>query len=169
MPRATADRLRAAEDAIADRIAHERQARGWSYEKLAAQMREHAGYIIQPSAIQRVEKGDPRRRIVVDEFVAYVRVFQGSVLEWLMQDVERDRMKFDSQMRRGAEATELVERKRRELADAELQLRDALDSARTHLRALPVDQRAAAVEEAEELDADLGEHWAEFRRHVISD
>ncbi|MFN3706960.1 hypothetical protein [Microcella sp.] len=169
MPRVTADRLRAAEDAIADRIAHERQARGWSYEKLAAQMRDHAGYVVQPSAIQRVEKGNPRRRIVVDEFVAYVRVFQGSVMEWLMPDAERDRMKFDSQMRRGAEATELVERKRRELADAELQLRDALEGARAHLNALPVDERAAAVEEAEELDADLGEHWADFRRHVVAD
>ena len=38
-----------------------------------------------------------------------------------------------------------------------------------HARHDPPWATAAAVEEAEELDADLGEHWAEFRRHVISD
>ncbi|WP_104177657.1 hypothetical protein [Cryobacterium sp. Y50] len=160
-------RLRAVEDQIAQRIERERTEREWSYEKLAEQMRERAGYTIHPSAIHRVERGSPRRRIVVDEFVAYVRVFQGSVLEWLMDGDERERMQFDRYLRDGSQLHELVEVKRRELADAELQLHDAINEATKRLAAMSDDARADAVDEASELDEDFGEHWTAFRNAVV--
>ena len=66
------------EDNLAERIAYEREAAGLSYEALARKMTE-AGCSIQGSAIYKVEKGSPRRRVTVDELVAFADVFGVSV------------------------------------------------------------------------------------------
>ena len=69
MPRPNRDRTIGAETRLAERIAIERAARGWSYEQLAEAMSE-VGCSIQPSAIYKIEKAEPRRRITVNELVA---------------------------------------------------------------------------------------------------
>ena len=63
-----------AEDRLAERIALERKTRGWSYETLAAAMSE-AGCSINGSAIYRIEKGNPRRRVTVNELAALAQLW----------------------------------------------------------------------------------------------
>lgn len=74
MPRPNRPREVLAEDNLARRIAAERDARGWSNDGLAQRMTE-AGCAMTGSAIFKIEKGQPRRRIVVDELVAFAKVF----------------------------------------------------------------------------------------------
>lgn len=54
-----------------------------SYEALAIQMK-HAGCPINASGLYRIEKGDPPRRITVDELVAFAQVFGVPVEELLL-------------------------------------------------------------------------------------
>lgn len=63
------------ESNLARRIQREREYRGMSYEALAKAMTS-AGCSIQASAIFKIEKGDPPRRITVDELVAFADVFE---------------------------------------------------------------------------------------------
>jgi transcriptional regulator with XRE-family HTH domain len=58
-----------AEEVLARRIAHERAARGWSYQRMADAMSE-VGCPIAASALFKIEKGTPRRRVTVDELAA---------------------------------------------------------------------------------------------------
>lgn len=74
MPRPNRERSIAAEDVLAVRIATERTSRGWSYERLAEAMTE-VGCPIQGSAIFKIEKGEPRRRITVNELAALSQVW----------------------------------------------------------------------------------------------
>lgn len=74
MPRPNATRSVESEANLARRIARERDARGLSYEALAKLMTD-VGCPIQGSAIFKIEKGDPPRRITVDELVAFGLVF----------------------------------------------------------------------------------------------
>jgi transcriptional regulator with XRE-family HTH domain len=62
------------EEAFAQRVELERKKRDLSYEGLAKLMTA-VGCAIQPSAIQKIEKAKPRRRIVVNEAVAFAIVF----------------------------------------------------------------------------------------------
>lgn len=72
MPRPNQPRSIASEEALARRIAHEREARGMSYDGLASRMTK-AGCPIQPSGLYKIEKAG--RRITVDELVALSQVF----------------------------------------------------------------------------------------------
>ncbi len=74
------------ESNLAQRIQREREYRGLSYEALAKAMTD-AGCSIQGSAIYKIEKGDPPRRITVDELIALARVFEVDV-EDLLTPVE---------------------------------------------------------------------------------
>jgi transcriptional regulator with XRE-family HTH domain len=74
MPRPNQPRSIASEQALARRIADEREARGWSYDGLASRMTK-VGCAIQSSAIYKIEKSDPPRRITVDELVGFSEVF----------------------------------------------------------------------------------------------
>ncbi len=71
------------EEALAARIAHERERRGWTYESVAKRMTE-AGCPINQSAIYKIEKAEPRRRITVDELVAFSQIFDLSVEDLLV-------------------------------------------------------------------------------------
>jgi transcriptional regulator with XRE-family HTH domain len=73
MPRLNPARSVEAESDVARRITYERRARGLSYDGLAKLMTE-AGCPIQGSAIYKIEKGDPPRRVTVNELVALSRV-----------------------------------------------------------------------------------------------
>lgn len=83
MPRPNRDRTVLAEENLARRIAFEREARGWTYEGTAKRMT-NIGCPIQPTAIYKIEKGQPRRRISVDELVAFAKVFDFDVEEMLL-------------------------------------------------------------------------------------
>jgi len=63
------------EENLARRVAYERERRGWSYEGTAARMTV-VGCAVQGSAIYKIEKGSPRRRISVDELVAFANIFE---------------------------------------------------------------------------------------------
>lgn len=80
MPRPNPLRSNDREGYLAEQITSRRHALGWSYETLAARMSE-SGCPIQPSALHRVEKGEPRRRVTVNELVALALVFDCSIEE----------------------------------------------------------------------------------------
>jgi transcriptional regulator with XRE-family HTH domain len=82
MPRPNKRRGVFAEDHLAQRIAAERDARGWTNDGLAKRMTD-AGCPMTGSAIFKIEKMEPRRRIVVDELVTFAKVF-GIPLEELL-------------------------------------------------------------------------------------
>lgn len=86
MPRPNPPRTLQSETNLARRIAHERDSRGMSYEGLADRMTK-AGCPIQASAIYKIEKMNPPRRITVDELVGFAQVFEVSV-EDLLTPVE---------------------------------------------------------------------------------
>lgn len=84
MPRPNPSRSLAAEANLARRVAAERERRGWSNDGLAGRMTA-AGCPIQASAIFKIEKGDPPRRITVNELVGFSAVF-GIPLTDLLQE-----------------------------------------------------------------------------------
>src|SRR5690348_16348038 len=83
MPRQNRARTIASEANLAARIARERGERGLSYESLAKAMAD-VGCPIDKSALHRIEKGRPPRKVSVDELVALSRVFQTAIDELLL-------------------------------------------------------------------------------------
>jgi transcriptional regulator with XRE-family HTH domain len=83
VPRPNPPRSLQSEDNLARRVAYEREQRGWTYDGLAKRLTE-AGCSIQGSAIYKIEKGTPRRRISVDELVAFAEVFEVNVADLLI-------------------------------------------------------------------------------------
>ncbi|RIK16417.1 MAG: hypothetical protein DCC50_05015 [Acidobacteria bacterium] len=94
MARPNAPRTIGKETNLAERVQYEREQRGWTYDALAKRMTE-AGCSIDKSAIYKIEKGSPPRRITVDELVALARVFETSVEELLtpVELLRQDRAK----------------------------------------------------------------------------
>ncbi len=88
MPRPNPPRRLFAEPHAAARVAIEREARSWSYEGMAKRLTD-LGCPIQASAIFKIEKGKPPRRITVDELVAFAKVFDLSVEEMLVDPARR--------------------------------------------------------------------------------
>lgn len=82
MPRPSRTTSSGAEANLARRVKYEREKRGLSYEALAKAMTD-AGCKIQGSAIYKIEKADPPRRITVDELTAFADVFETSVSDLL--------------------------------------------------------------------------------------
>lgn len=80
MPRPMKGRQMFAEAHLAQRIAVEREARGWSYDGLAERMK-GVGCNIHASALYKIEKGSPPRRVTVDELVALSQVFNLGMTE----------------------------------------------------------------------------------------
>ncbi len=67
--------LHESEANLARRVEYERRRRGWSQERLAAQMA-RAGVPVHQSAISKIERTTDRRAITVDEALAFARVFE---------------------------------------------------------------------------------------------
>lgn len=82
MPRPNRPRSVEGESNLALRIQREREYRKLSYEGLARLMTD-TGCSMQGSAIYKIEKGNPPRRITVDELVAFAGVFDTDVQEML--------------------------------------------------------------------------------------
>ncbi|MFD0410444.1 helix-turn-helix domain-containing protein [Kitasatospora sp. NPDC127116] len=66
------------EENVAQRIKMEREARGWSTATLAERLTE-AGYPLNQSAVWRIESGEPRRRVNLDEAIGFAKVFDISL------------------------------------------------------------------------------------------
>lgn len=83
MPRSNSPRsVVGGERNLAVRIERERNRRGLTYDALAKLMTQ-AGCPIQGSALFKIEKSEPPRRITVDELVALAQVFQTTVEDLL--------------------------------------------------------------------------------------
>lgn len=95
MPRPNPPRAVSMERYLAQRIARERQERGWSYEVLATHMTQ-AGCPLDQSAIYKIERGDPPRRITVDELVGYCRSFGLTVSQMLDPSGEAEERLFSA-------------------------------------------------------------------------
>jgi transcriptional regulator with XRE-family HTH domain len=83
VPRPNPPRSLQSEENLARRIAYERNRRGWTYEGIAKRLTD-IGCPIQGSAIYKIEKGTPRRRISVDELVAFAEVFEVGAADMLI-------------------------------------------------------------------------------------
>jgi transcriptional regulator with XRE-family HTH domain len=82
MPRKNPARSLPYEQHVAANVALHREKLGLTYERLAERMSE-VGCPIQPSAIFKVEKADPPRRITVNELIAFHRVLGVTVTDLL--------------------------------------------------------------------------------------
>ncbi|KPI02880.1 hypothetical protein OK074_5030 [Actinobacteria bacterium OK074] len=111
------------EDVAAARIAFERGIRGWGTSQVADEMNA-AGCPMNPSAVWRIEKGTPRRRIHLDEAVGFAALF-GLRLEELYEPGGA------AAHRRAAELAATVRLRRRAAAEAT----EALDAAEHTLTA----------------------------------
>ncbi|MFJ9523370.1 helix-turn-helix domain-containing protein [Kitasatospora sp. NPDC101801] len=70
------------EEHAAERVRLEREARGWSTAELAKRMTK-AGYPINQSSVWRIESGEPRRRINLDEAIGFAKVFELTLEDFL--------------------------------------------------------------------------------------
>ena len=68
---------------VAAHVRFERELRGWSTAELARYVTE-AGCPMSQSAVWRIESGEPRRKISVDELIAFAKVFDKSI-DYLLQ------------------------------------------------------------------------------------
>ncbi|GGJ72908.1 helix-turn-helix domain-containing protein [Glutamicibacter ardleyensis] len=80
-----ADRYIHAETDLANYIRELREDREWTYSDLSKRMLE-VGCPIDKSSLQKIEKGQPRRKIAVNELVAFSRVFNEPVSSLLEPD-----------------------------------------------------------------------------------
>jgi transcriptional regulator with XRE-family HTH domain len=78
MPRPNPPRSINVEGQLASRIAYERDQRGWTNDGLARRMAD-LGCPIQGSAIYKIEKSTPRRRVTVNELAAFALAFDTTV------------------------------------------------------------------------------------------
>ncbi|MDH6123176.1 helix-turn-helix transcriptional regulator [Kitasatospora sp. GP82] len=71
----------------AARVALEREVRGWSTTELAARMTK-AGVPMNQTAVWRIENGNPRRKITLDEALGFARVFELPLEELMSPPLE---------------------------------------------------------------------------------
>ncbi|MGC9495148.1 helix-turn-helix transcriptional regulator [Streptomyces sp. WG7] len=72
---------------VAARVALEREVRGWSTTELAERVT-RAGVKMNQTAVWRIENGTPRRRINLDEALAFSRVFELPLEELMSPPLE---------------------------------------------------------------------------------
>jgi transcriptional regulator with XRE-family HTH domain len=121
MPRPNPPRDVLAEEHLARRVGVERERRGWTYEGLAKRMAD-AGCAINASAIYKIEKLDPPRRITVDELVGFSRAFDVPVDELLVPpELAASRAVIEA-----VQAWWRASHRRREAAEAEEAASDAI-------------------------------------------
>jgi transcriptional regulator with XRE-family HTH domain len=131
MPKLNAPRELPHEAAVADRVARERAARGWSMETLAQRLTV-AGCPIHPSAMHRIETGG--RKISVNELVAFSAVF--GIPTWeLIEEAGVVEANVRSRREEARAAQAEVERLEDELRLARARLEDELRSGLARLEA----------------------------------
>ncbi|MFD5435823.1 helix-turn-helix domain-containing protein [Kitasatospora sp. NPDC127067] len=70
------------EENAAERVRLERELRSWSTGELAKRMTD-AGYPINQSSVWRIESGEPRRRINLNEAIGFAKVFDLALEDFL--------------------------------------------------------------------------------------
>lgn len=103
MPRPNRARSLESEENLQHRIAWEREQRGMTYEGLAKRMTD-LGCATHASAIYKIEKGNPPRKVTVSELIALSKVFETTTDE-LLVPLDLRHAKLAAQIVRRAEAT----------------------------------------------------------------
>lgn len=119
---------------VAGRVALEREVRGWSTTELAERVT-RAGVKMNQTAVWRIENGSPRRRINLDEALAFSRVFELPLEELMSPPLEG--LDIDSR-RLVQEAVEAFY----EARDARDRLHRAVVAVADHIKAHPDSSRA---------------------------
>lgn len=128
MPRRGPTRSIQAEDHLAARIEFERQERGWSPAGLASRLTQ-VGCPMTQSSIWKIENGEPRRRITLDEAVAFAQVFDVELRDLLLPPeiaASKEALRLWAEHQRATRRF-LVEREK--LEEIEEQLVSLVDSA----------------------------------------
>lgn len=123
MPRPNRPRSIASEQALARRLAFERERKGMSYDGLASRMTK-AGCPIQASGLYKIEKAG--RRITVDELVAFSHVF----------DIPIEKLLLPPELAAGEVFTDLMvawNRKRESAAAAQAEESEAWQRMRNYI------------------------------------
>jgi transcriptional regulator with XRE-family HTH domain len=150
MPRVNPFRSLANARNVARRIQFERTRRGMSYEGLAKRLTD-AGSPIQATAIFKIEKGDPPRRITVDELVGFATVFDLSLDEMLLpMELVKNRRAAElaeEWTRAGAALTAVAEQLHRMYAEYFRMAHDEPDEVRQHFHELAFGRVPKSLEE----------------------
>ena len=88
------------EQYVAERVQELRLKQGWTYADLSQRMAA-AGCPIERSSLQKIEKGTPRRKITVNELVAFAAVFGLDVTDLLVSPQYRSEILFWTDMQEG--------------------------------------------------------------------
>jgi transcriptional regulator with XRE-family HTH domain len=161
MPPRNPTRLLTSESALAQRIAYERERRGWSYEGLARRMTA-AGCPINQSALYKIEKGTkgkngepgPPRRITVDELLGFSRVFEQSIESLLLPTAAALSEEFAQLLHDWDDAAVEARSASAKAGDARSRELRAFERMREYVRTHP---------EVEESAKGLMEEWTEIR------
>ncbi|NNM44583.1 helix-turn-helix transcriptional regulator [Knoellia koreensis] len=141
----------------------ERESRGMNYDSLSKRT-EAAGCKIHASALWKIEKGDPPRRITVDELVVLSKVFGVPMAELVT----------DPELQLPGHAIELAEKAAAAFLDAYQLSMEAEDAARRagelmeQLRSAIGDRHELAAHIAEAVDANHPEWAVGLEEHHIS-
>ncbi|MFB7745631.1 helix-turn-helix transcriptional regulator [Streptomyces sp. NPDC056132] len=119
---------------VAARVALEREVRGWSTTELADRVTK-AGVKMNQTAVWRIEHGEPRRRINLDEALAFARVFELPLEELMSPPLEGIDMDGRRLVQEAVEAFY-------ESRDAQDRLHHAVAATAEHTRAHPESSRA---------------------------
>jgi len=117
MPRPNPPRLPGAEDAVALRIRYERLRRGWSTEEVARRMTD-AGCPLNQSAVWRIENGEPRRKITLDESLGFARIFETDLSDMMGSPHDAMAQQITDLIERMKVTSEELQQLRRSLVDA---------------------------------------------------
>lgn len=123
MPRPNRARSLESEENLQHRIAWEREQRGMTYEGLAKRMTD-LGCAIHASAIYKIEKGNPPRKVTVSELIALSKIFETTTDE-LLVPLDLRHVKLAAQIfRRVEDVIDAVDRAANELEAAGLEMRE---------------------------------------------
>jgi transcriptional regulator with XRE-family HTH domain len=123
MPRVSPFRSLANERNLARRIQFEREQRNWTYEGTARRMGD-AGCPIQPTAVYKIEKADPPRRITVDELVAFAKVFDTNVENLLAPAELANKPQWQALAKKALDVFEVLPAAVRSLSEVVAEARD---------------------------------------------
>jgi transcriptional regulator with XRE-family HTH domain len=151
VPRSTPNRTIGGDSTVAQRVAEERKAREWTFETLSRRM-EGVGCPIHVSALHKLEKGHPPRRVTVDELVAFSQVLDVSVEELITPAPLRRDRKLRRLVDRWWDAREGLASARRELREAEILLRVYLRKSPDTAAELEKSLERRAADSAEDRD-----------------
>lgn len=100
MSETNTENLLQTEQFVAKRVEEFRTKEGWSYADLSQRMAA-VGCPIERSSLQKIEKGIPRRKITVNELVAFAAVFGMDVTDLLVSPQYRSEILFWTDMQEG--------------------------------------------------------------------